>query len=213
MAHVRKFNLAQTGHMFTHYRRGATHYSNSDVDMSKTMYNYSLGPIREKTDKDYLLELLNKVDHANRRDLVVMADWVIDAPADLNKEDYDDFFKLAYAFCSDRYGKLAGFSNQEDVVLSAYVHMDETTPHLHFSFAPIIMDNKGKQRFRAKSVICRSDLQCFHKDLEMYIREHGLRCRILNGKTQRDSDGRALSVKELKIRNLRRDRLKERGRF
>ena len=49
-------------------------------------------------------------------------------------EQIKQFFELSYKFLSERYG--------EQNVISAYVHMDETTPHMHFLFIPIVDDKK-----------------------------------------------------------------------
>ena len=96
----------------------------------------------------------------------------------------------------------------EDVCISAYIHKSETTPHLHFAFLPVVERN-GKKSFCAKEAVGREDLKTFHEDLAKKLEEEGIcqRSDILNGKTQRDANGRALSVKELKRhRAIERDR-------
>nr|WP_258089060.1 plasmid recombination protein [Weissella fangxianensis] len=88
------------------------------------------------------------------------------------------FFEAATNFLNDRYG-------QENAV-AAVVHYDETTPHLHYAFVPVIFDDK-KSRYKvsAKEVLTRHDLQTFHDDLDQHLKkvlpfyEHG----ILNNKT------------------------------
>jgi len=74
--------------------------------------------------------------------------------------------------------------------------MDETQPHMHFSFVPIKNDlEKGIERLSAKEVIDRTELQMFHKDLSKHL-EHslGARVNVLNGATV---DGNK-SIEELK---------------
>ncbi len=211
MANIRKFCWADSAHMFTHYRRGARNYGNSDVDTTRSHLNYNVGPDRPQS--DHLLDLLDEVKHSNRKDLVVMCDWVINAPSDLSEEMYDDFFHLCYQFCVDRYGSQSGLPLNEDVVLSSYVHLDETTPHMHFCFAPI-KEIDGEPKFLAKEVVSVQELRTFHQDLQNYLRDNGCRCSILNGKTKRDAYGRALSVKELKRQDYLREREGlERGRW
>jgi len=52
-------------------------------------------------------------------------------------------------------------------VISAYVHMDETTPHMHFTFIPVTYDpKKGYDKVSAKEVLTRLDLRTFHGDLD-----------------------------------------------
>ena len=117
----------------------------------------------------------------------------------------------------------------EDVVISCYRHKSETTEHIHFAFLPVI-DRNGEKAFCAKEVVGKDDLKTFHTDLAAWMEKKGI-CKksdILNGKTIRDANGRALSVRELKKlskekeRNREKaprwskgteDRPKERGRF
>lgn len=210
--HIRKFDNVEAGHMFTHYQRGCKKYSNSDIDATRTNLNYNLAPDRNQ--RDYLNSKLDTYNHSTRKDLVVMADWVINPPKDLSPQLYDKFFKLAYDFCVDRYGhQVANLPNPEDICISAYIHLDETTPHMHFAYMPLIPD-EDNWRFKAKEVVCRTDMESFHPDLEKYLNENGLRTKVLTGATIRDAYGRAKSVKQLKYETkLKRelDRSIERG--
>ncbi len=212
---VAKFTLKACGHVTVHFERGVTpgHYSNSDIDEDKTEQNYNLAPNRENGQVGYIKELLDRIDHANRKDLVVMCSVVVDAPRNLPADMHDKFFEETYKFLVNRYGTIAGFENREDVVVSCYRHLDETTDHIHFAFCPIKMDGNGHQRFVAKEVICREDLKTLHQDLSKYLEERGCRADIINGRTQKDAYGRALSVREMKSRDYARGYTYERGRF
>ena len=64
-----------------------------------------------------------------------MCDWVITAPQTLEEHEYDLFFRETYRFMSGRYGK--------ENIISAYVHMDESQPHMHFAFIPVTTDKKN----------------------------------------------------------------------
>ena len=57
------------------------------------------------------------------------------------------FFQDSYEFLAYRYG-------QENII-SATVHMDERTPHMHFNFVPVTEDD----RLSAKSVFTRENLR------------------------------------------------------
>jgi len=56
------------------------------------------------------------------------------------------FFQDSYEYLKNRYG--------EDNVISATVHLDETTPHMHFNFVPVTKDG----RLSAKSILTRQNL-------------------------------------------------------
>jgi len=147
-----------------------------------------------------------------------MCSWVLTAPAGLatNKltradgsevlsfdgaeSDLKRFFQEAYQFMNDRYA-MGGDRN----VISAYVHMDETTPHLHYAFVPVARIKKttpkGKkvdeERVSAKDLINRADLKTFHQDLENHMKiAFGREINILNQATK----GGNLTTQELKHR-------------
>jgi hypothetical protein len=113
-----------------------------------------------------------------------MADWVVTQPKTLPPERSKEFFQHTFQFLSERYG--------EKNVVSAYVHMDETTPHLHFAFVPVTK-NTGKsagkfpEKLCARQVLTRHDLQTFHTDLQNYLQKK-MQCRVdvLNENTAAD---------------------------
>ena len=108
-----------------------------------------------------------------------MCTWIVTVPKDLPENEHDQFFKTTFDFLSDRYGK--------ENVISAYVHMDETTPHMHFAFIPVVPDQKKQGRFKvsAKERIDRFELCSFHFELEQALSSAlGHSVGILNGATK-----------------------------
>ena len=216
MANIAKFTLKACGHVCAHFERSVVHghYSNKDIDESKTQYNVNLAPERPGGQINYIRNLLSQVSHAKRKDLVCMCSVVVNAPSTLPVNMHDRFFRLTYDFLVDRYGSIAGFEIKEDIVVSCYRHIDESSDHIHFAFCPIKIDQTGRQRFIAKEVVCRNDLRTLHQDLSNYLSEHGCRADVINGKTQKDAFGRALSVREMKSRDIsNRTHDRTRGRF
>lgn len=207
MANIKKFSdMRAIGHLCKHYERGVEngHYSNTDIDENRTSENYNLAPDRGKQ-TDYIKAMIKDVmgDRILRKDAVRMCCCVVDAPKNLPIEKEELFFVATYEFLVGRYGTKSNLG--ENVVVSAYVHNDESQSHLHFAFMPIIEKN-GMATFCAKEVVGRNDLKTLHQDLGEYLENLGI-CKksdILNGKTERDSSGRALSVKELKKRSRER---------
>lgn len=212
MANIRKFSdMRAIGHLCKHYERGVAdgHYSNTDIDENRTSENYNLAPDRGKQ-TDYIKQKITTIMDGRtlRKDAVRMCCCVVNAPKGMSRDEQTRFFQETYKFLVYRYGRKSGLG--EDIVVSAYVHNDESESHLHFAFMPIIEKN-GIKTFCAKEVIGRNDLKTLHEDLGDYLESHGV-CKkkdILNGNTKRDSSGRALSVKELKKRSRERDRDRE----
>lgn len=199
MAHMMKMTRTAVGHMFNHYGRSddlekAAYVirSNENINSVNTVLNYNLACNDQPLGQlEFLNKRLSEVRVQNRSDVNVMVDWVVTLPQTLNNQGFADeekFFREAYAFLSERYGK--------ENVISAYVHLDETTPHLHFAFVPVTEDTKrGGFKLSAKEVVNRQDLRTFHKNLSDHMeRVFGRDIGILNEATK---DGNK-SIAELK---------------
>lgn len=198
MAHMMKYTKAACGHMFAHYDRRAEHIGNENVDRTRTHLNYNLAIQQELDQGDFVRQRCSEVRCQNRKDVNVMVSWVITAPKDLPQQFERDFFKATYDFLEKRYGR--------DNVVSAYVHMDEITPHIHFAFVPVTKDLKrGGYKVSAKEVVNKKDLQTFHRDLSEYVQQQlGLEVGILNEATKEGNR----SIEELK-RQTATERLQE----
>lgn len=198
LAHMMKMTRGASGHMFLHYERAKNdkgeyvRFGNQDIKSSNTVLNYNLAnQDQAKRQLDFLHQRLSEVKVHNRKDVNVMVDWVVTLPQSLNNKGFEDeerFFKEAYKFLNDRYGK--------ENVISAYVHMDETTPHMHYAFVPVVKDKKkGGYKLSAKEAVTREDLRTFHKDLSEHMeRVFGRDIGILNEATKEGNK----SIEELK---------------
>jgi hypothetical protein len=164
-------------------------FRNQDIDPERTGMNYNLGPDRDVSQNEYLNKRLDEVHRLKRADVKVVCDWVVTAPKTLPEEERERFFGETYEFLRERYGG-------EKNVISAYVHVDENQPHMHFCFAPIVEDAKrGGERLCASEVIERGELKRFHKDLERHMeRAMGHEVEILNEATKNGNR----SIDELK---------------
>lgn len=180
MAHVEKYKASALGHMLAHYNRSTP--ANKDIDRSRTEQNYNLAPERGDLLKFINVRLADGVKVQQRADVIKLCDWVVTMPKDLPAEKEQAFFSNTYDFLVNKYG--------EKNVVSAYVHKDESTPHMHFAWLPIVKETKNKKRLgqeklSAKECITRSDLQKFHQQLQTYL-EQKLNCqvKILNEATK-----------------------------
>ena len=193
MAHCGKFTRAGCSHMFKHYERAKDEkgeyikFGNENIDTTKANLNYNLAPERV-SQGDFVKQRCSEVSCLKRKDVNVMCSWVVTLPKEVNKSCEKEFFDTTYKFLEKRYGK--------ENVVSAYVHNDEKTPHMHFAFVPVIYDKeKGKNKVSAKECVSRKELQIFHKDFdERLSHEMWYHGGVLNGATQ---DGNK-SIEELK---------------
>lgn len=192
MANCQKYTKSATGHLTKHFERGKDangkyiNFGNQEIDTEKSHQNYNLAP--EHNQIEFIRQRCNEVQCLNRKDVNVMCSWVVTAPKNLDQAEEKAFFKNTYDFLANRYG--------EKNVISAYVHLDEKSPHMHFAFVPVALDkNKGIEKVSAKEVVTRNDLQSFHTDLEKHLkRALGHEVDILNEATKEGNK----SIDELK---------------
>lgn len=180
MAHCQKFTRSAVGHMFEHYNRTGSNHNRTEnnIDRERTKDNYLLTfrPDDERSEKEFIEDRLSELTFRQQKNNVVFADWCITLPKDF-EGDKERFFSLTAEFIGNRYG-------QENVI-GCYVHLDETTPHMHCSFIPVKTDEKGIERLSSK-VIDKADLKSFHDDLEHYLDRNHCHARLLNGRTEQE---------------------------
>lgn len=170
MAHIEKFQQHALGHMCKHFARAKDEkgdyvkFGNINIDPKRTELNYNLAPER-KNQYGYIMDRCKEVYCLKRKDVNLMCSCIVTAPKDLSEPEHERFFRAVYAALADRYGGREG-----ENIVSAYVHMDEGSPHIHFAFVPICYD-KSKERWTvsAKNVVNRQDLKTLHPDLERYV--------------------------------------------
>lgn len=196
MAHVAKYSKGAMGHMLSHYDRSKNNLG-GNIDAEKTCLNYNLADHQNMSQLEFIHQRLSQVKVQNRKDLNVLCDWVVTAPKDLPEREYKAFFEASYDFLKKRYGL--------ENVVSAYVHMDEVTPHMHFAFVPVKygfkQDKKNPNisteyyKVSAKEVVNRYDLQSFHEGLQRHVTKAlGHEVSILNEATKEGNK----SIAELK---------------
>lgn len=181
MANLAKFTRSGLGQILAHVRRGSEperypdgnlkklrKYKNQNIVATHSKYNYNL---RERgdnlTDYQYIEKRVKEHNVLNRDNVNWLGSWVVSLPKSLqnaNEEDKEMFFKETFQFLSERYGK--------DNIVYAYVHMDETTPHMHTGVTPCFYD-KDKKRLACnyKKFFSRKEYQTFHKDFSKHMKE------------------------------------------
>ncbi|UVW17443.1 MobV family relaxase [Leuconostoc citreum] len=166
MAHLKKNTRGAVPGLAVHFERKTDHHTNKEIDVSKSYLNQDL----MADGSDMLSRFnarLNDVYCMKRDDVKALATWIVTLPEELAEAPYEQqsaFFDATTNFLNERYG-------QENAV-AAVVHYDETTPHLHYAFVPVVFDNK-KSRYKvsAKEVLTRHDLQTFHEDLDQDLKK------------------------------------------
>ena len=139
-----------------HNEREKTIYkSNPDIDAARIKNDYHI----IKPDKPYravIKDRLAETGCRTRKDSVLMIETILTASPefmnDLPPEEQKKFFQLATQFFEKEIGKVN--------IISAIVHMDEKTPHMHLCFVPITPDG----HLSAKKIIGNRQKLCLWQD-------------------------------------------------
>ena len=127
-----------------HHERTKEFYaSNPDIDKNRTIQNYHL----VTPHWSYEQEIRHRIRMAGcrvRKDSVKFVDTLVTVSPEFAKAheaEMQEYFSRAFNFLKERVG--------EENIISAVVHMDEKTPHLHLCFVPLTKDN----RLSAKEIL------------------------------------------------------------
>lgn len=139
-----KYTMGQLNVIFRHNERRNTNYSNKDINKSNGIYNYSIKSCNVPYGKRFN-EIKNKYNLQGRikRTSNVACEYIITSSKEffeeIGEEETKRYFETAYKF-------VVGFKNLgEQYIISSKVHMDETTPHMHLVFIPVVhkLDKKS----------------------------------------------------------------------
>lgn len=148
--------------MEAHHERQKEQYaSNPDIDTNRSKDNFHIVEPQGR----YYHFIQNRIQQAGcrtRKDSTRFVDTLITASPEFFKgmrtEEVAVFFYRAADFLIQRVGK--------ENVISAVVHMDEKTPHLHLTFVPLTKDN----RLCAKEILGgRADLIRWQDDFYAHM--------------------------------------------
>lgn len=131
-----------------HNERNNKNYSNEDIDPTKSELNYHFKkPIERSYEKEF--ERLRKENDlkgnlrlTGKKQSNVACEFLITSDKDffqsMGHEGTKKYFEDAYKFACDKCG--------EKNIISAVVHMDETTPHMHLTYIPVVQGLKKGEK-------------------------------------------------------------------
>lgn len=130
--------------IFRHNERRNKNYSNENIDKEKSYLNYSLKSPQYSYEKEFD-RIKEKYNLKGQIKTVsnIACEYIITSDHDyferIGEEETKRYFETAYKFVAE-YKELG-----EQYIMSAKVHMDEQTPHMHLVFLPVVhtQDKKG----------------------------------------------------------------------
>lgn len=192
VVHMQKFKNHDLKGIQFHNQRERESKSNPDIDKDKIHLNYDLHN-HEKIDYNKKVqEIIEKNVITNRKirkDAVRMCNFIITSDKGffkkLSQEEQDQFFKKSYEFFKERYG--------EGKIVSAMVHLDESTPHMHLALVPVI-----ENKLSAKRLFDRKELLTIQKEYPEFIQNEGFNLQ----RGQEGSDEKHLTTQEFKKKKI-----------
>lgn len=134
--HIKKHKTGARGLQRHNERKEGQKHSNRRIDPTRTKDNVWLTPDDGRTYNERIQSILDENytgKRAVRSTAVRMCEITVQIGGDLaengTEEEQVEALKQAFEELRDQYG--------EKNIVSAVIHVDETTPHLHFDFVPI----------------------------------------------------------------------------
>ena len=161
---------------------------NPQIDRARTKDNYRLISHTE-TYTEFINYRLKELNLFPRKDAVVMNSFVVGSDKTffdkMGKMQRYNFFSDCTKFFTERYGK--------ENIISAVVHLDETTPHMHLNLMPITPDG----RLCSKQLFDKPQLQQLQTN---FYEEVGKKYGLQRGKE--GSQRKHLSTAEFKAKKI-----------
>lgn len=166
--------------------------SNEEIDSKKTHLNYDL----VESNKNLYQRVKDRVEEVRavsriQKNSVVDYSNIITVP----KEQFDKwgldkskkYLEEVYNYFCEEFGK--------ENVVSAKVHLDETTPHMHLHFVPV---NKENGKLQARALMTPARINKIHTEAPKYLREKGFEVERGKGKTEKSLDIHRYKAEKLK---------------
>ena len=130
--------------IYRHNERKNKNYSNANIDKEKSYLNYSIKTPQYSYEKEFE-RIREQYDLKGQIKVVsnIACEYIITSDKEfferIGESETKRYFEIAYKFVTE-YKNLG-----EQYIMSAKVHMDEETPHMHLIFLPVVhtIDKKG----------------------------------------------------------------------
>lgn len=166
--HISKYTRGSIFGLQKHEQREGENHSNKEIDINESKNNLDLlhnEKINYLKIIDNLIEQKKTSSTPVKKNSVLMVSSIISSDKkffdNLDPKEQIRFFEENLKFYQERFGK--------ENVISANVHFDETTPHMHINFVPLTSDG----RLSAKDIVNRIALKKLQNDLPEHLKAKG----------------------------------------
>ena len=144
-----KYKMSNMQGISRHNERQNKEYGNEDIDKNKSQLNYHLKQPQEQSyEKEFYRlrsenNLKGNLRLTGKKQSNVACEFLITSDnnffKNIGEAETKRYFDEAYKFASEKCG--------EKNIISAVVHLDETTPHMHLTYIPVVeaTNKKGQE--------------------------------------------------------------------
>ena len=130
--------------IYRHNERKNKNYSNDNIDKERSYLNYSIKSSKYRYDKEFdMMKERYNLKGQIKTVSNIACEYIITSDKEffetIGEEETKRYFETAYNFVSE-YKNLG-----EQYIMSAKVHMDEETPHMHLIFLPVVHTTDKKE--------------------------------------------------------------------
>lgn len=194
-ANYKKENLAG---LYKHNERKNTNYSNKDINKNNSIKNYSIKQCN--TTYSNAIKIFQQENNLQGRIIKttnVACEFIITSDKEfferIGEEETKRYLQTSYNFVANYKGL------GEKYILSAKVHLDESTPHLHLVYVPVVHKIDKKSGKQIDKIACseywkgKDSYRELQNNFHRYITEHGFDLER----------GKANNTEHLKIETLK----------
>ena len=171
------YKMGQLSYIYRHNERKNTNYSNKDINKNSSIKNYSIKSINTSYQKAFnILKEKYNLKGQIKKVSNVMCELIITSDKDffekIGPKETKRYFQTAYKF-------VANYQNLgEEFIVSAKVHMDESTPHMHLVYVPVV-HTRDKSGNEINKIACSE----FWKGKDSYkrLQDNFYKCVTENG--------------------------------
>ncbi len=186
--------------IYRHNKRKNYNYSNRNIDKEKSYLNYAIKEPMYSYEKEF--DRLKK-EHNLKGQIKTVSniacEYIITSDKEffeqIGEEETKRYFETAYRFVT-KYKNLG-----ERYIMSAQVHMDEETPHMHLVFLPVVHTTDKKEN-KIDKLACSEFWKSKDSYRELqnafydYIVSHNF--NLLRGLPKEETNRQHLDIKEYK---------------
>jgi len=186
--------------IFRHNERKNKNYSNDNIDKEKSYLNYSIKSPQYSYEKEFdrIKEKYNLKGQIKRVSNIA-CEYIITSDHDfferIGEKETKRYFETAYKFVTE-YKNLG-----EQYIISAKVHMDEQSPHMHLIFLPVVHTTDKKENYIDKLACsefwkARDSYRHLQDAFYKYMVENGF--NLQRGLPKEETNRKHYSVEEYK---------------